>query len=178
MRVLLQVLAPGVQHEQPADPRAQVLGVGGDRLQGLGRRVKQQPIQQLGVEQGQRRQFVREREDEMEVGDGQQLAAAVRIPLRLLAPLALRTVPVATGVVGDLLPAARVALLHVPAQGSRATRGQVGQGFRLARRELAATPDAVVVGVRPDDVAEGELPSTGRSQGLTTLCSRSSVTCV
>jgi hypothetical protein len=39
-----QVLAPGVQHRQEADLRPQVVGIGGDLLQRLGHRAKQQAV--------------------------------------------------------------------------------------------------------------------------------------
>ena len=44
MRVVRQRRAPGVQHQRRTDARAQVLGVGRDGLQHLGRHVEQQPV--------------------------------------------------------------------------------------------------------------------------------------
>ena len=36
--------APGVQHGGDADPGAEVLGIGGDRERGLGRRLEQEVV--------------------------------------------------------------------------------------------------------------------------------------
>ena len=47
VRMVRQRRAPGVQHQRRADARAQVLGVGRDGLQHLGRHVEQQPIDEM-----------------------------------------------------------------------------------------------------------------------------------
>ena len=41
--MVIEVLAPGVQHGRDADVGAQMLGIGGDRGQRLGRRREQRP---------------------------------------------------------------------------------------------------------------------------------------
>ena len=50
-------------------------------------------------------------EDEVEIGDWQQLGLAIGEPLRAAQPLALWTVPVAAGVVGDTGSAAVLAAM-------------------------------------------------------------------
>ena len=44
MRMMKQVLAPGVQHGEEADLGAQVLGIGGDGAQGLGGGAEEQAV--------------------------------------------------------------------------------------------------------------------------------------
>ena len=44
MRMMKQVLAPGVQHGEEADLGAQVLGIGSDGAQGLGGGAEEQAV--------------------------------------------------------------------------------------------------------------------------------------
>jgi len=70
VRVVRERRTPGMQYQGCPDPRAQVLGVGGDDAQGLGGDVEQQPVDDLLVvvaDGGDRR---RQREDDMEVRHG------------------------------------------------------------------------------------------------------------
>ncbi len=72
MRVQEQVLTPGVQHGEETDLSAQMLGIGGDGEQGFGTDLEQEVVEDLLILQGERSKLMREREDDMEVGDGQQ----------------------------------------------------------------------------------------------------------
>jgi hypothetical protein len=60
VRVLLQVLAPGVEHGDKADLGAEMTPVGGDRAQRLGRRLEQDGVDRGLVLEGNfgRRAFV------------------------------------------------------------------------------------------------------------------------
>ncbi len=106
MRVMRQRRAPGVQDQRGADARAQVLGIGGDGLQDLGRHIEQQPIDRGLVLQRDVCDRCRQREDHVEILDRQQIGLAGIEPALGRTALALRAVPVATGVVGDLVSAA------------------------------------------------------------------------
>ena len=64
-------------------------------------------------------------EDDVEVGDRQQVPALCGDPPGLVETLALGTVPVPTGVVEGLLAAAVVADLQVPAEDRRAAEDDV-----------------------------------------------------
>ncbi len=59
---------------------------------------------------------MRQSKDIVEIRHGQDLGLSVLDPLRFFQALALRAMPVAAGIVGMLLEAARVALLHMTAQ--------------------------------------------------------------
>ena len=92
-------LAPGVQHGDEADISTEMLGVGSDRLEGICGRSEQRGVDFAFVLQRQRRQLCGQGEDEVEIGDGQQILAAVFQPSGAQVRLALRAVAIAAGVV-------------------------------------------------------------------------------
>ena len=102
MRVMQQGLAPGVQHGDNAELGAEMAGVGGDDAQCLGRRPEQNGVDQRLVLEGDLGDRGRQGEDDVEIRRRQQLGLAGGKPLGAGLALALRAVPVATGVVGDL----------------------------------------------------------------------------
>jgi hypothetical protein len=65
-----QVLTPAVQHGKETDLCPEMLGVGGDLEQSLGRGVEQQIVEDLLVDQGQRGEMMRDREDDVDIGNG------------------------------------------------------------------------------------------------------------
>ena len=124
--VVEQGLAPGVKNGQEADVCTEVLGILGDGEQGLRGGMEEQAVAQTLVLQGDGRQLVGEREDDVKVRDIEELALAGGKPFGSRRSPTLGTVPVATGVVGDLFVATGVAAKLVAAE-----RG------RSAERELA-----------------------------------------
>ena len=113
--------APGVQHGGEADARAQMLRVGGDRGQRLGGGPEQEVVdgglvlERDGADRG------RQGEDDVIVGNRQQLGLALGEPLPRRRALALRAVAVAAGIVGDALVRAVLAALDVAAERGCAT---------------------------------------------------------
>jgi hypothetical protein len=102
MRVMVQVLSPGVEHHQHTDGCTQPLGIGRHLAQRRGRPLHRQQVLRLLIEP---------------VGAGQRLAlGAVAVPAR---------------VVGDALLAAIEAVLDMAAQHGRAEGGQVTQRLAL-----------------------------------------------
>ena len=95
MRVHFQVLTPGVQDPEEADVCSEVLRVACHFEHGCGARTVEQVIDDSLVPQGQRGEFVGKREDDVEVGNGQQFCRARLEPLGTRVPLALGAVPVA-----------------------------------------------------------------------------------
>ena len=71
MRVLLQVLAPGVQHAQEADVGAEVLGIAGQLQHRFGTGAIKEVVDDPLVAQRQRGQLVGKREYNVEVGHRQ-----------------------------------------------------------------------------------------------------------
>ena len=75
--MMMQVLSPGMEHRHEADPRAQMFGVGGDLQEGLGRGAKEHAVNNPLVLEGQGRDHLRQREDDVKVFDRQQLGGAL-----------------------------------------------------------------------------------------------------
>ena len=116
VRVVVEVLAPGVQDGGDADVGAEMLGIGGDRRQRLGRRREQQAVDLGLVLVGDGADRGRQREHDVEVGNRQQLRLACRKPRLRRPPLALGTVAVAAGVIGDARVRAVIAALDMTAE--------------------------------------------------------------
>lgn len=116
MRVLEQVLTPGVQYGKEANLCPQVLGIGRDRAQGLVRGLKEDAVDLLFVLVGDRSNWLRDSEDDVEIADVEKLGSTVVKPLGASQALALRTMPISARVVTDALIVTVIALLDVTAK--------------------------------------------------------------
>ena len=101
MRMMGQRRAPGVEDGGEADARAQMLGVGGDGGQRLGGGPEQEVVDGGLVLERDRADRRRQGEDDVIVGNRQELRLALGEPLPRRRALALRAVAVAAGIVGD-----------------------------------------------------------------------------
>jgi hypothetical protein len=99
--VVEQVLPPGVQYRGHPNCGAEMLGIGGEGPRRLGRRLEQDVVDNRLVLQRDAGDRRRHREHQVEIRHRQQLGLAIGEPLRAGQTLALRTVPVAAGIVGD-----------------------------------------------------------------------------
>ena len=154
VRVMGQRRAPGVQHQRRADARAQVLRIGGDGQQGLGRHVEQQAIDHglvLVRDVGDGR---RQREHHVVVLHRQQVGAARVEPALRGAGLALRAVPVAAGVVGDLVGAASAAVQDMPAQCRAAALLDGRHDLELGQAQVAVLRLAPSGSMEAEDVGD------------------------
>jgi hypothetical protein len=70
-----------VQYGGGADARAEVLGIGGDRDQRLGGRAEQQVVDDGFILIGDRSDLGRQRKDDVEIADRQQIGLAGREPI-------------------------------------------------------------------------------------------------
>ena len=116
MRMVRHRRAPGVEHGGDADAGAEVLRIGRDRQHRLRCRPEQQVVDQRLVLEGDVGDLGRQREDDVEVADRQQVGLALGEPGARGRALALRTVPVAAAVVGDAPLPAVLAGLDVTAK--------------------------------------------------------------
>ena len=135
---------PAVKHGGDADADAQVLWVGCNGQHGLRCRLEQQIVHQRLVVEGNVGDLCGQREHDVEVADRQEIGLLGLQPCACRRALAPRTVPVATGVVGDpLMPA-------------------VGTGFDVtAKRSGAAGLDR-----RHDlELIKAQMPGMGRAIG-------------
>ena len=96
------------------------VGIGGDRQHRLGRRPEQQVVDGGLVVERDVGDLGRQREDDVEVSDRQQVGLALGQPGARGGALALGAVPVAAAVVGDPPVAAVLAGLDMTAEGRRA----------------------------------------------------------
>ena len=161
---MLEVLPPGVEDGQEADLRPEVLRVGGDLPQGLGDGAEEQAVDRPRVLQRDRSQRRREREDHVEVVDGQQFGSPVLHPFRGGAGLTLGAVAIAARVIRDPPMPAPVACLDMPAQGRGPAGRDVAQGAPLLRRERAAIPVEEGIAMSPNDLGHLEpRPGHGRA---------------
>ena len=121
MRVMVQLLAPGVEHGEAPDLRAEMRGIPRDILEGGGHRAKQQAIELARVLECQGPQGVRQGKDDMCVWGLEHLTFPGGEPRGLRGAMAFGAAPVAAGVVRLDLVATLVALGDVAPERSRPT---------------------------------------------------------
>ena len=136
--MVAEVLSPGVKDGEKAQAGAQVLGSSGDAPQGLRSGLEQEVVHDPLVWQGQGCQSVGEGQDDGDILDRQQFPPALLQPLSGGQGLALGTMAMTTGGVGDGLVTAVVALLHVAAQGGGAPACNGAHGAVLLGRQRGA----------------------------------------
>ena len=171
MEVLLQGLPPRVEDRQAADLAAQVARVVPKRRERLPRRVEKEAVEDPRVPLGEGVQGMGQGEDHMEILDRQQLRLPRREPALFGQRLALRAVPVPTGVVGDPERPAVVTLFRVPAQGDRPAGRDGPEGPVLPSGQAVGLPVRRPVGldeVRELDPARRARPDhgLGRRRGV------------
>ena len=132
---MMQVLSPGMEHRHESDPRAQMFGVGGDLQEGFGRGAKENAVNYPLVLEGQGRDHLPQREDDVEVLDREQLSGVLFEPHPSGCALALRAMAIVAGTIRDRAVAATVALFDVAMERRGATDCDVAQRFLLASRE-------------------------------------------
>ena len=93
MRVLLKILPPGMKHTEEADLCAKMLRIGGNFQQSSGTGAEQEVVDDFLVLQGQPRQLMGDRKDDVYVVDRQQFLIACGEPLVASVGLALGTMP-------------------------------------------------------------------------------------
>lgn len=184
VRMVQQRLSPGVEEGEEADAGAEMARIRGHLEERLCGRAKQQAIQDAGILKRERRERVRQREDHVRVGDGQERGSLLVEPVCRGRGLAFRAVAVAAGVVRDDPVPARVALVDVPAQcGGPAGKEMLDDALLIA----APGPDPCPGFRQPEDLRDlvsrsrshrSAVASTGRSSGLRMRCSRNVDTCV
>jgi hypothetical protein len=163
MGVMLEVLVPGVEDGEEADLGPEVVGAGGDLLQGLRGGAEEQAVDHARVRQGDRVERRRQGEDEVEIFDGQQFRLAGLHPVGGGGGLALGAVAVAAGVVGDLAVAALIAFLDVAAQFGGPADGDIMEDETLFVGEPGAVAIEEGIAVSSEDVGDFEpWPGHGR----------------
>ncbi len=175
----MKVLPPSVKNGEEPDGRAQTLGIACNREQCFRYGLKQQRIDHTRILQRQSADLLRQREDDVEIGNRQHLALPGLQPLGARGRLTLGAVSVAAGVIRDDEMAARIALLRilgVPAEGRGAAVANRLEGLSLLRTEYVSPVREEILFVRAKDVGHFEPtfvhPRVGGRCGV--ACTRSS----
>jgi len=165
VRVRLQGLSPGVQDAEEADLGTEMFRIRGHFQQSGRRGLEQEREQNLLVLPHQGNEQVRHAEDEMKIVYRQQLLLPLGEPLLTSVGLALWTMPISAGVVGDASDiSAAGTVIEVATQGGRTATGDGQEHFDLrpSQGRSIAFPEPTVSDA--DDV--GHLPGWPGHRGL------------
>ena len=143
-----------VEHGGDADAGAEVPGIGGDREHRLGRGAEQKVVDHRLVLIGDGGDLGRQREDDVEVADRQQIGLARRQPVPCRRALALGAVPVAAAVVGDAAVAAVLARLDMTAEGCGAAGLDRRHHLQLAEAQMTGMGRAPGGAMAMEDVGD------------------------
>src|SRR5580704_6476922 len=148
--------APGVQDREDPDAGAEVFGIGRDGEHGLGRSLEQDAVDCGLVLVGYIGDLSRQREHDVEVRHRQEFGLALGQPLARRRSLALRTVPIATGVVGDLRVTALLVLAarNMPAEGRRAAALDRTHDLHLVEADVSGVGSAPRRPVVAEDIRD------------------------
>ena len=116
MEVLRESLAPRVQDRGDSDRAAEVPRIAAEGEQRVRGRAEEQRVDHARIALCERIEVVRQRENDMEVGNREQIGPSSREPPLFRQCLTLRAMAIATGVVGDPYGAAPVTRLPMPAE--------------------------------------------------------------
>ena len=157
MEMLGQILAPRVEDGRDPDRPAEVLRILAEGEERVRRGAEEHGVEDVRVALRERVEGMGQREDEMEIRNGQQVGAPGGEPPFFREGLTLRTMPVPTRVVGHADRAAAVTRLLMPAVDGGATGLDGAQSGALDSGK--AMGELIARAVRADDV--GELHPTG-----------------
>src|SRR5436190_4057758 len=101
MRMMMEVFTPCVQNCRDADVGSEVLGIGSNDGEGLGRSFQQQAIDDGLVLIGDSAKRRRQPEHQVKIRNGQEFGFARRKPCRCRMRLAPWTMPIAAGIIED-----------------------------------------------------------------------------
>src|SRR5215470_6032410 len=136
--MVVQRLAPGMQHGEESDLRPQMVRIACHGQEGLGHRLKEEGIQPPWVLEREWAQEMWEGKHHMDVGDVEQLRFAGGEPGGLRPAWTLGAMPIATGVIGDLQVPTLVTLRGVPSQGGGPADRDRPESTVLLRRQGGA----------------------------------------
>ena len=137
VRMMLERLAPGMEHGENAEVGTEMARIGGEFAQRLGRGPKQDGVNARLVLEGDPGDRGRQGENDMEIGNGQEFGFSLAQPSLAGRPLTFGTVPIAAGVVGDADRAAIVTLFDMTAKRRRAARRDGAHDAAFATAQMA-----------------------------------------
>ena len=134
MGMMKQALTPGVKNGKESDDGAEMFGIGGNGLERLGGSPEENAVNGPLVLQGDVGNLFGHGKNRMKILGLQNLGLPVLYPLGAREGLALGTVAVGAGVVGDALVAAPIADLDVTAKSGGAAAFNRGHDASLRPR--------------------------------------------
>jgi len=163
--MVVKGLPPGVEDGGDADVRAEVLWIGSDGQQRLRRGLEEQGIDRRLVLVGDGADRRRQGEDDVVVGDRQQLGLPGGHPSGRRPPLALRAMAVAARVVGDTGMGAVLAALDMTTERGGTTGFDRRHGAQLAGTHMAGIRRTPSLAVAAEDIRHLQPPTGhGRAQ--------------
>src|SRR5215472_335091 len=193
VRMMTQLLAPGMEHGEETDASAETMSIGGDLHQGLRYSAEQPVINQTLVSECNCCHGFGQGEDNVRVGYGQQRGSLTRQPAIARRGLTLWAMAIAAGAIGHGLIAAGIAAFPIAAEGGSTTATDVAQDLVLLAGDNTAPTSKELLLVSMDDIGhfqpmfshlllrspcEGVISRIGRSSsGLGVECSRCWETC-
>jgi len=133
VRVLKKSLAPGVQHCEESDLRAEMLRVSRDGAQRLSASPEQNVVDDLLVLQGDGGDGLRHGEDHVKILGVEKLGSTVFQPLRPSQRLALRAVAITTTVVANPLVVTAITALDMTTECRSSTQFDRAHDATLCR---------------------------------------------
>ena len=160
-----QRLPPGVEDGDDADPGAEPAWIGGERRHCLGGGFEQDRINDGLVLKGDRGDRSRQCEDDVEIGNRQQVGFSRGEPRGPGWPLTLRTVPVAARIIGDACRAAVVASLHVATERLGPARHDRAHHAPLDPTEMTGMYTAIGVAMPAQNIGNLDAGPVGAGVG-------------
>ena len=183
MRMMVELLAPGMEPGEAADVRPKMLRVSGDVLERLCHGPKEHAVEDAGILEAQGTEGVWQREHHMDIGDIEHFAFPRGEPGHLSGSVTRGAVAVATGIITDLLVATVVTRGFVAPQGGGTADGDGAQGPTLICREGSARACQEEVAILLDHIRHFEawaghtsVSSGNASSGLGVACRACGVT--
>lgn len=153
VRVVLDLPTPSVEHAGEAELGPAGLG-GADVLEGGGALAQEERIEDLGMAQTERTEFLRQGEGDHEVGHRQQAGFLFGGPDLLVECAALRAGAMVTTVIGVVFGVAAVTLIEPPAEDGRAARENAPHGPVMVGVELVSVSVDVVFPMLTEEFCE------------------------
>ena len=148
--------SPGVQRGGGADARAKMPRIGRDRHHRLGGGPEQKVVDDRLVLPGDVGDLGRQREDDVEIADRQQVGLALGEPGPRGGALALGAMPVATRIVSDPKVAAVVAAIDMAAKRRRPAVLDRRHDLELGKAQVTSLNGAIAGSFSAEDIGDIE----------------------
>jgi hypothetical protein len=145
-----------MQDRKETDVGPEVARIAGDLLQGLGTGAEQEVIEDLLVLQRQWGEWVRQSEDNVDIGDGQKFTLPSQDPLVASAALTLWAMAITATVIGGGAIATARALVAMPAECRGTAASDRAQYFAMGPMDPAEVAVDEAITLRANDIGHLE----------------------